>query len=64
MKSFFQVPENSNLPHISDFDFTTNDIEGAIKELKANSAPGLDGFWAKRWGLRIEADVPRDLFLL
>ena len=46
MKSFFQVPENINLPHISDFDFTTNDIEGAIKELKANSAPGLDGFSA------------------
>ena len=45
-KSFFNDPAISNLNSIGDVEFTTSDIQKAIKELKSSSAPGLDGFSA------------------
>ena len=46
IKSFFIAPENNDHPNLSDIHFTKSDIISAIKELKSNSAPGLDGFSA------------------
>ena len=42
IKSFFNEPHTPT--KLSDIQFTTSDIQKAIKELKSNSAPGLDGF--------------------
>lgn len=43
-KSFFFNTKPNNQRYLDDIQFTNNDIERAISELKSTSAPGLDGF--------------------
>ena len=43
---FFDNPEKSKINSIDNIEFTTSDIQKAIKELRSSAAPGLDGFSA------------------
>ena len=43
---FFNNSEKSKINSINNIEFTTSDIQKAIKELRSSAAPGLDGFSA------------------
>ena len=62
IKSFFTEQTNKN-HSLSDISFTTTDIVSAIKELKSNAAPGLDGFSALMLK-NCAAELSEPLFIL